>query len=162
MEKKKNGLKSFAWILAFVLAVLLIFYITDTSGMGKEISLVGNDPALNFEDLVNNGQVSDVYIIGSTVKVKKKGSTIKNFPNNADYYFTVSSNTDIAKVWDFVTAFNNDVDNDFDISIKSKPQSQSIFEQLLPYLSIVVVVVMAIFLIIGRWRQKRFRKSNSS
>lgn len=145
--KKSNGLKSFAWILAFVLAILLIFYITDSSGMGKEIYLVGNDPETNFEDLVNDGKVSEVYIIGTTVKVKKVGSTLKNFPSNADYYFTVSTSTDISKVWEMVEAFNNNADKTFDIGIKSKPQTQSFFEQLLPYLSIIIVVVMAIFLI---------------
>ncbi len=148
MEKKKsNGLRSFAWILAFVLAVLLIFYITDTSGMGKEISLVGNEPDTNFEDLVNDGEVAEVYIIGTTVKVKAVGSKIKNFPNNADYYFSISTNTDLAQVWDFVLEFNANGANTFDISLKSKPQTQSFFEQMLPYLSIIVVVVMAFFLI---------------
>lgn len=148
MEKKKsNGLKSFAWILAFVLAILLIFYITDTSGMGKEIYLVGNDPATNFEDLVEDGKVAEVYIIGTTVKVKKVGSSVKNFPNNADYYFSVSTSTDINQVWEMVKAFNANESNTFDIGIKSKPQTQSFFEQLLPYLSIIIVVVMAIFLI---------------
>ena len=149
-SRKSNGLRGFSWILVFILAILLIFYVTDSSGMGTEISLTGDNRDYNFEDLVEDGKVSDIYIIGTTVKVKKVGSTIKNFPSSADYYFSISSNTDVSKVWEFVQKYNsenNDISGAVDISIKSKPQTQSFFEQLLPYFSIIVVIVMAIFLI---------------
>ena len=60
MEKKKTGgFKSFAWILAFIFAILLVFYITDNSGMGKEIAIYGEENS--FMTMVDEGQVKEIY-----------------------------------------------------------------------------------------------------
>ena len=146
-QKKSNGFRSFAWILAFVLAILLIFYITDNSGMGKEISIYGGEKS--FMTMVDEGKVKEIYVIGNTVKVKKTGSTVKNFPNNADYYFTLTSSVTLEDILDKVDEFNSNTSDSFDFNItyREKPQTQSFFEQILPYISIAVVIIMAIFLI---------------
>ncbi len=154
MEKKKNSsFRSLIWIMVFVLSILLIFYITDTSGQGKEISIYGGENS--FMTMVDEGKVDSVYVIGNTVKVKKTGSKIKNFPNNADYYFTISSSVTLEDVLDKIDEFNahgvNTPSEDFVFNIKYKeqPQTQSFFEKILPYISIGVVIFMAIFLIKG-------------
>ena len=148
MEKKKSGgFRSFAWILAFIFAILLIFYITDNSGMGKEIAIYGEENS--FMTMVDEGQVKEIYVIGNTVKVKTTNSTIKNFPNSADYYFTISSSVTLEDVLDKIDAFNSNTTDEFNFNItyREKPQTQSFLESILPYLSIGVVIVMAIILI---------------
>ena len=153
MEKKKTGgFRSFGWIITFIALILLIFYITDTSGMGKEIAIYGEDDK-SFMELVDDGKIAEIYVIGNTVKVKKVGSEIKNFPNSADYYFSLSSSVTLEDILDKVNEFNAHEAGtasesfNFNISYKEKPETQSFFETILPYLSIAVVVVMAIFLI---------------
>ncbi len=152
MEQKRSGrFKSFAWIMTFILLILLIFYMTDTSGMGKEISIYGGNTS--FMEMVDDGKIEEIYVIGNTVKVKKVGSEVKNFPNNADYYFSLSSSVTLEDILDKVNEFNAHKAGTasesftFNISYKEKPETQSFFESILPYLSIGVVIVMAIFLI---------------
>ena len=146
MEKKKksNSFKGFAWLMVFILAVLLIFYITDSSGTGKEIPIMGKD---SFQQLVAEDKVEGVYVIGNTVKVKEKGSKTKNFPNNADYHFSLSASVTLDDVLLWIDNYNKDPNNTWDIYYYEKPQTQSFFEKILPYLSIGVVIIMAIFLI---------------
>ena len=147
---KSKTIKNLLWILALLCVVFVIFYMTDNSSLGKEISFKGTAPT-SFESLLKEDNVDAICINGTTVKVKlKEGSKVTNFPKKADYHFTISSNATLEELFELVdtTIVNGTVDVNPTIKqIKDQPQSESFFESIMPYLSIFIVLIMGFFLI---------------
>ena len=137
---KSKTLKNLLWIVGLLLIFLLIFYMTDNSALGKKIYFKGSDPT-SFESLVKDDNVDAICINGTTVKIKlKTDSKVDNFPKRADCYFTISSNADLTELYNIINGANIK-------QVESQPQTQSFFERIMPYLSILIVLVMGFFLI---------------
>ncbi len=139
--KTKSNLKTILWIVALILAVVLIFYVTDGSGKGTPIDFKGTGPEINsFEKLVENNDVEAVCINGNIVKIKLKNSKVgDNFPNKADCYFTVGWSATTAEFYEMIKGTG--------IRVIDQPQTESFLEQIAPYFSIVIVLLMGFFLI---------------
>ncbi len=139
--KKKSSFKNLVWIVALMLAVILIFYMTDNSGLGTQIYFKGTDPEIqSFEKLVANNEVEAVCINGNTVKIKLKDSKVeKTFPSKADCYFTVGWSASTAEFYEMIRGTG--------IRVVDQPQTQSFLERIAPYFSIIIVLFMGFFLI---------------
>ena len=119
----------------------------------------GDKRYTSLEELINDKQVEYIYCYGTTGYVLCKDSEIQlaQFPNNADYYFTFGYTADIETILGMIRTYNTVVDiynADPENTVKlnkitymSEPVSESWLESLLPYLSILVVLVFGWFLL---------------
>ncbi len=165
MEKKKNHtLKSLlSFILVMVCAVALIYWFV--SGNEKEKQIKYTD----FVQMVESGQVSDIDVYGYTIKIRKVDSEIEEgkFPEKFDYYLTIMNYN---KVYDLIDEYNTkyaltETDNlgnevvKYDengkqlmqegrvfIEYTEEWEGESFISSIMPYLSIILVVVLGIFL----------------
>ncbi len=166
--KNTNTNKSKGWIflLGFVLAILVLMYFMPSGSKGQYISITGayseeTQPYTSLEELIDEGKVKYVYCYGTTGYVLCKDSKIQlaQFPNSADYYFTFGYTADITTILEMIEDYNTAVEtynNDpanadkpklEKITYMSEPVSESWLESLLPYLSILVVLVFGWFLL---------------
>ena len=89
MVAKKNNNKRTLWIILGVLLVVILLYSVYASNKtDKRIDYT------KFTQMVQNEQVSEVYINDYTIYVKKVDSKIKddNFPSEYDYYCSYMNN----------------------------------------------------------------------
>ena len=89
MVAKKNNNKRTLWIILAVLLLVVLLYSVYTNSK--------NDKRINytkFTEMVQNEQVSEVYINDYTIYIKKANSKIKedNFPGEYDYYCSYMNN----------------------------------------------------------------------
>ena len=101
MVAKKNNNKRTLWIILGVLLVVILLYSVYASNKtDKRIDYT------KFTQMVQNEQVSEVYINDYTIYVKKAGSKIKdeNFPSEYDYYCSYMNNE---VVINFIEGYNN-------------------------------------------------------
>ena len=170
--KNTNPNKSRGWILlvSFVLAIVLLMYFLPSGSKGTYISITGSynehtQPTISLEELIGDGSkesnVKYIYCYGTTGYVLTRDSKIalSQFPKNADYYFTFGYTADIstilAMIEDYntaVEAYNTDPANAESpkfgkITYMSEPVSESWFESILPYLSILVALIFGWFLL---------------
>ncbi len=165
MEKKKknNTWKTFlTYGLILLLAVVLIYWFV--SGNEKEKQIKYTD----FVQMVESGQVADIDVYGYTVKIRTTDSKIEEekFPNKFDYYLNVMNYN---KVYELIDEYNTKYaltekvgDKDvikYDengnqlmqegrvfIEYNEEWESESFISTIMPYLSIILVVVLGIFL----------------
>ncbi len=166
MEKKKNN--SFKSILTYGLiilcAVLLIWWVVSNNDKKKEVSYT------EFQQMVQAGQVAEIDVYGYTVRIRKVGGVEdKKFPKKLDAYCSFMSYNELV---DFISEYNKPIlaakeegHPDFDkywvkdaegnITLKEgiviidatySFESESWISSVMPYLSIVIVVVLGIFL----------------
>ena len=161
IENNKNK-KSRGWlfILVFVLAILLLLYLMPSGNKGELITIYGakteNQPYTSLEELIGDGgqetQIKFIYCSGGTGYVLKTNSEIPmaNFPSYSDYYFTYGTSADIEKIMTMVDEYNSNPNVKTNgwalVTYDSQVVSESWFESLLPYLSILVVLVFGWFL----------------
>ena len=160
MEKKKNSMwKSvIVSIIAIVVIALLVYWIASYNNRAKEISYT------EFQQMVESGQVAEIDVYGYTVRIRTKDGVDENrFPNDVDAYCTFMSVNELTA---FIDEYNDslyqkDVDGDYVldengnrvlkegavlIEASYSYESQSWLSSLLPYVSIILVVVIGIFL----------------
>ena len=161
MEKKKNNSWKSILIYGLILlsVVLIIYWFVSGNDEDKKIRYT------DFVQMVESGQVSDIDIYGYTVKVRTVNSEIDSdkFPKKFDYYFTVMN---YSKVFDLVDEYNDTYalrdENDqimFDenhgqlmqegkvyIDYEEEWESESFLASIMPYVSVIIVVVLGIFL----------------
>lgn len=169
--KNANTNKSKGWIflLGFVLAILVLMYFMPSGNKGQYISITGayseeTQPYTSLEELIGDGKeeskVQYIYCYGTTGYVLLRDSeiTLAQFPNNADYYFTFGYTADIDTILTMIENYNAAVEEynatlgedevEFGkITYMSEPVTESWLESLLPYLSILVVLVFGWFLL---------------
>ncbi len=169
--KNINNNKSKAWILliSFVLAILVLMYFLPSGNKGTYVSITGSyneetQPTKSLQELIGDGTsesgVKYIYCYGTTGYVLMRDSKIQlaQFPNYADYYFTFGYTADITTILNMIDEYNTkaDVHNASlaegetvfgKITYISEPVSESWLESLLPYLSILVVLVFGWFLL---------------
>ena len=166
MEKKKNSpWKSIlTYGLILLCAVLLIYWFVSGNDKDKQVTYT------EFQQMVESGKVAEIDVYGYTVRIRKVGGVEdKNFPKKVDAYCTFMSYNELVA---FIDDYNGEILNakeesheDFDkywqkdaegnINLKEGVilveanysfESESFISSIMPYLSIVVVVVLGIFL----------------
>ena len=160
MEKKKNsGWKSaIFYILTLILVVIVIYVVVAKSNESKKISYT------EFQTMVEKGEVAQVDVYNYTVRIRKiKGVDAKKFPKQVDAYCTITVGDD---VYEFIQNYNKrnavlgsdgafTFDEDGNIVMKegktfigynSGYETESWFSKLMPYASLLVVVVIGIML----------------
>jgi len=166
MEKKKNSpWKSIiTYGLIILCATLLIFWFVSNNDKKKEVSYT------EFQQMVEAGQVAEIDVYGYTVRIRKVGGVEdKKFPKKLDAYCSFMSYNELV---DFISEYNKPIlaakeegHPDFDkywvkdaegnITLKEGVvivdatysfESESWISSVMPYLSIIIVVVLGIFL----------------
>lgn len=163
MEKKKNN--SWKTILFFIIGVvlvaLLVYWVMSNNNRSKEVSYT------EFQQMVTNGEVAEIDVYGYTVRIRTIDGVAENrFPDEVDAYCSFMS---VDQLTSFITEYNNslyvDVNGDGIIDendevngnltlkdgavlIKASYsyESASWISNVLPFLNIVIVVIIGIFL----------------
>ncbi len=164
MEKKKNQCWKSAifYIITLILVVIMIYVIVAKNNQSKKISYT------EFQNMVETGQVAEIDVYGYTVRIRKiDGVDEKRFPKSVDAYCTITENCDvnllIKEYNDSITqtelnaegkeVFKYDEDGNR-LVVEGKTfikanygyKTESWFSKLLPYASLLIIVVMGIFL----------------
>ena len=160
--KNTNSNKSKGWIflISFVLAIVVLMYFLPSGNKGIYISITGSyneqtQPTISLEELIGDGSkesnVKYIYCYGTTGYVLTRDSKIAltQFPKSSDYYFTFGYTADISTILEMINTYNSAAEtNGFGkITYMSEPVSESWFESLLPYLSILVALIFGWFLL---------------
>lgn len=166
MEKKKrNPWKSvITYGLILLVAVLIIYWVVSGNNKEKEITYT------EFQQMVIDGKVEEIDVYGYTIRIRKvDGVKGKDFPKKLDAYCSFMSYNELVTFIDdynYVILEAKDENHaDFDKywekdaegKIKLKEgvvlidatyafESESWLSSLLPYASIIIVVVLGIFL----------------
>ena len=158
MEKKKNNpWKSLLFYGAVLLGViLLISWVSSSKNKTKEISYS------EFQVLVETGKVVEVDIYGYTARIRlKDGVKDENFPKDVDAYCTIMSPSALeAYLIEHnapIVSDENNYDEDENgnktlkdgigyIEFHSEWEGESMISSLMPYVSVVMIVVIGIFL----------------
>ena len=164
-KKKKNSWKSIlTYGLILVLAVVLIYWFVSKNDKQKQISYT------EFQQLVQDGRVAEIDVYGYTVRIRKvDGVQDKEFPKKLDAYCSFMSYNELVS---FIDEYNRVIldakdenhadfdkywtkDADSNIVLKEGVvlvdanysfESESWISSILPYASIIIVVVLGIFL----------------
>ena len=162
-NKKKSTSTSIISLILIILSVFLIFYIGNRGTNGKQVDV---GAAYNMAE---NQEISDIYFYGGVAKLRKSDSKIsdKQWPKNADYYFEytttiemqqfyeLSKNIDCAKgLREFDATVSAEQQaaitlkyRDYNrIIVTSAPVKASLLSTLLPYMSVIVVLVIGILM----------------
>ena len=164
-KKKNNSLKQLlVYGLILLLSVLLIYWFVSGNNDDKQISYT------EFQQMVQDGQVAEIDVYGYTVRIRKVGGVSeKNFPKKLDAYCSFMSYNELVA---FIDGYNNVIleakveghenfnkywEKDAENNIVLKEgvvivqatysfESESWISSVMPYLSIIIVVVLGIFL----------------
>ena len=158
MDKKKNSSWKtvWTWSIVILLFVLLIYVFVGRNDANKKISYT------EFQQMVENGQVAEVDVYGYTIRIRKVGGVEdSDFPNQVDAYCSFMSVTELTNfIDDYNASIKANADN-FTIDANGNKvlkeglvlveanysyESESFLSSILPYISIIIVVVLAIFL----------------
>ncbi|MBQ8615292.1 MAG: ATP-dependent zinc metalloprotease FtsH, partial [Clostridia bacterium] len=158
MEKKKNSpWKSFlVYGVILVLAVVLIYWFVSRNDKDKQISYT------EFQQMVENGEVAEIDVYGYTVRIRTvDGVKDKNFPKKMDAYCSFMSYNELVA---FIDEYNEGIKSNADnwttdedgkqvlkegivlVAATYSFESESWISSILPYASIIIVVVLGIFL----------------
>ena len=157
MKNNKNK----GWIIFFLCLAVIVFlmYFMQGSNNGEKIEITGNSSETGtktIQELIGDGsRESEIkYIcfrndcIGFVLKKDSKYS-IDEATKNSDYYFYFVSETEVEEIKDYIKNYNDNRANTDWITISqgSVLAGTSWWEALLPYLSVIVVVVFGVILI---------------
>ncbi len=151
-QNKKKNYSNLISLIAIIFVFILIIILSSSGLPGKNINLT------QLENMVRNGEISQVYIQGNGVGLARKtGSDIsaENFPDYADYNFEFIAYSSL----DFIKEYNKNVrayqagtltgaeaealyKNKNVVVWEEKNPSASIIETIAPYVSIVVMIVI--------------------
>lgn len=157
MDKKKNSsLKQIlVYGLILLMSVLIIYWVVSGNNNDKEISYT------EFQQMVEAGEVAEVNVYGYTVRIRKvDGVDEKSFPNKIDAYCTFMSYNELTV---FIDEYNESVKANADNYITDEGgnlvlkdgvlldaryafETESWLSMALPYVSVIVVVVLGVFL----------------
>ena len=151
-QNKKKNYSNLISLIAIIFVFILIIILSSSGLPGKNINLT------QLENMVRNGEISQVYIQGNGVGLARKtGSDVsaENFPDYADYNFEFIAYSSL----DFIKEYNKNVrayqagtltgaeadalyKNKNVVVWEEKNPSASIIETIAPYVSIVVMIVI--------------------
>ena len=175
-EKRLKNNKARGWIVFVMslLAIILLFYLTQTGNIGTKISISGPSTVTNsLQSLIGVKKDSDgKYIVSN--EVNYKGSSIQyvaladngigyviakdskcskdDIVGNCDYYFEYVTESDYDEVKAMIEAYNTEAESNGNgwVLIEAYPTHVSKttwWESLLPYLSVIIVVILGVILI---------------
>ena len=167
MNKKKNNQKKSFWIYAIVILLmfLVVYWVVSSNNNNKKISYT------EFQQMVTDGKVAEIDVYGYTVRIRKVGGVEdKKFPNEVDAYCSFMS---VNELTNFIDGYNSVILNaktsedqtEFDkywttdaegntvlkdgvliIDATYSYESESFLSSILPYASIIIVVIIGVFL----------------
>ena len=160
-KKKKRGFSGIVSAIVIILAVLLIFYLASSGDPGQKIE--GANAAYN---LMQEGKVADIYLQGGVGKIRVVDSEItdKEWPKSADYYFEYTLSMELEPIFELRDSIDKAHGyKDFDVTdnaaaltakyanyerivITSAPVQESFLSTILPYTSIVIVLIIGILM----------------
>ncbi len=159
MEKKKKNnspWKSFLFYgTVLLLVVLMIYWVVSANNKSKEVSYT------EFQSMVEAGEVAEIDVYGYTVRIRKvDGVKEENFPRDIDAYCSFMSyneltafideyNANINKPENWTTdAEGNPVLKDGFVLVEATYsfESESWISSIMPYVSIIMILVIGIFL----------------
>jgi len=137
--KKSSKMRLTYWLVFILVALLVVFIITNSTKKIEEISYTA------FQTKVEAGEVSKVYTVGNTGYILLVNSKIsdKDFPSKADFKFTFI-NSEI--LINFINDYNSK-HPDKQIDLKTSLAKTSWLSTALPYLSFVLFLVLGYFII---------------
>jgi len=162
---KNSKIKGWLFFIISIAIVVMLFYFTQGGNNGTKVDLLGNNAdGTTIEQLIGDGsKESEIEYIcitdGGVGYVLKKGSQYSKDTaiDNSDYYFYFVADSDLSKLQDIVNNYNDAREGKVDglpgntdwvsISIGHEHVSGSIWESILPYLSVIAVVVFGFILI---------------
>ena len=164
MDKKKRGsIKSpLIYILIILCCVGLIYWFVSGNGGGKEISYT------EFQEMVIDGEIAEIDVYGYTIKIRKvDGVSKKEFPKKMDAYCSFMSYNSLTELIDNYNGvileaksdsaeFDKYWEKDSEGNIVLKKgvvlieatysfESESWLSSIMPYLSIGIMIVLAVF-----------------
>ena len=155
MEKKKKS--SWKSILIYVLIIVaclgLVYWVVSKNNNEKQISYT------EFQEMVLDGEVAEIDIYGYTISIRKvDGVKEEEFPKKIDAYCSFMS---IAELKNFINEYNYQKDSSGDfvydangnhimienaIIVNEQFEQESWFSAFLPYLSVIMIFVLGLFL----------------
>ena len=166
-KKKKSSLKTILiYGLLIVACIGLIYWFVGKNNNSKEISYT------EFQEMVLDGEVAEIDVYGYTVKIRKvDGVKAKEFPKKMDAFCSYMSYNSLTELVDKYNAKILDAkqqetsnpeefakywekDSEGNVVLKENVvlieatysfESESWFSAILPYLSIGVMIVLAVF-----------------
>ena len=172
---KNNKVRGWVVFVMSLLAIILLFYLTQTGNLGTKISISGPSTVQNsLQSLIGVKKDSDGKYVVST-DPDYKGSMIKYIAladngvgyviakdskyskdgiiGNCDYYFEYVTESDYDEVKAMIDAYNAVAETKTEEGwtlVEAYPthvSKTSWWESLLPYLSVIIVVVLGVILI---------------
>ena len=156
---KNNKYRGWIFLFLSLMLVVALIFLTNTGKPGKEIALFGEGSSGSVETvqgLIGDGaEESKIeYIVLSsdgTGYVLKKDSkySLDRIESYCDYHFSFSFETDVEKLENIIENYNtNRADESFvSVSTMRKNVQASWWQSLLPYASVIIVVVIGVILI---------------
>ena len=144
-EKKLKKFRPLLIALILFIFVLVLFYVTDQTGKGQEISI---EPGVY--QLIEANKVDKIYVNGGQGRILLKDSDIDEgaFPSRADYYFTYGSTSDLNVLAEFIREWNSkNTAVESQVIYISKVAEASFIEKAMPYISIIILLVFGYFLL---------------
>ncbi len=161
-KKKKSPWKSFLIYGAIILScVLLIYWFVSSKEKEKQVSYT------EFQEMVLSGVVEEIDVYGYTIKIRKvDGVKEKEFPKKMDAYCSFMSYNELVA---FIDDYNQQIKEDKIIldgtsnwtkdesgndvlkdgvllDVNYSFESESFLSSIMPYMSIILIVVIGIFL----------------
>ena len=156
---KSNKTKGWLFLLLAVGLIIMLFYFTGGSNIGKEINISGSSSFSDIptlEELIGDGSKESQieYIafgsnnVGYVLKTGSKYSK-ETITENCDYHFTFLVEDDIKRIEEFVKAYNNARADEDDVLVSTTRIliEGSWWESFVPYLSVIAVVIFGFILI---------------
>ena len=143
-EKKLKKFRPLLIALILFVFVLVLFYVTDQTGKGQEISI---EPGVY--ELIESNKVDKIYVNGGQGRILLKDSKIDEgaFPSRADYHFTYGSTSDLNVLAEFIREWNKTSAVENKVIYISKVAEASFIEKAMPYISIIILLVFGYFLL---------------
>ncbi len=160
-NKKKRGTSGIVSIIVLILAIMLIFWLAGSGNSGTYVTWS------QFETMLESGEISDIYLSNGVGKARKTGSKItdRDWPSSADYSFEYVFNAQMERIYqiqdelDVKIAKANGIGleagetaemfvayKNLDLQIITQPAQPGFLETLLPYLSVIIVLVIGILM----------------
>ena len=143
MEKqKKSPWKSFwVWAITILLLAGLIYAFVGRNDTSKKVTYT------EFQQMVEAGEVAEIDVYGYTVRIRKvDGVKDENFPSQVDAYCTFMSVNELTNFIDEYNATKKGVEGAVLVEASYSFESESFISSIMPFFSIGIVVVLAIFL----------------
>lgn len=148
MNQQNTSKKWITYLLVFVLIMAMIYVLSSMGTNGEKISYT------EFQQKVISNEIAEINVLGDTIRLRKRedGVAKDDFPKKVDFYCTFQSSAELVAFIDQYNAVFLDGDETNDpadremVLVTYKFEEQSIFEVIVPYLSIGLMIVFGIML----------------